>query len=93
MLNSGSENDTRGHAFSVGISGKSSDRVTVSVGGHPVEFIIDSGASVNITDKEQWEDLKKKHLKCHSEKCEKKLYAYDATEPLNLLGKFRAQMV
>jgi hypothetical protein len=67
-------------------------RVTVSVRGHPVEFIIDSGASVNIIDKEQLEELKKKLLKCHSGKCEKKLYAYGATEPLDLLGKFRAQI-
>jgi hypothetical protein len=57
-----------------------------------VENIIDSGASENIIDKEQWEDLKKKHLKCHSEKCEKKLYAYSATKPLDLLGKFHAQI-
>ena len=50
-------------------------------------FIIDSGASVNIIDKEQWEELKRKNLKCYSEKCGKKLYAYGVIEPLDLFGE------
>lgn len=84
-----SESDSDVFAFILKTSDKSSDKVTVSLGGHPVEFVIDSGASANIIDKELWEVLKKKRLKCYSEKCEKKLYAYSSTEPLKLLGKFR----
>ena len=38
-------------------------KVTVSVGGVPVEMIIDSGASTNVIDKCLWENLKKKHIK------------------------------
>lgn len=86
-VESGSDSDV--FAFILKTSDKSSDKVTISLGGHPVEFVIDSGASANIIDKELWEDLKKKRLKCYSEKCEKKLYAYSSTEPLKLLGKFR----
>lgn len=84
-----SESDSDVFAFILKTSDKSSDKVTVSLGGHRVEFVIDSGASANIIDKELWEALKKKRLKCYSEKCEKKLYAYSSTEPLKLLGKFR----
>lgn len=41
---------------------------------YQVDFIIDIGASVKIIYKEQWEELKRKQLKCYSEKCGKKLY-------------------
>lgn len=74
-----SESDSDVFAFILKTSYKSSDKVTVSLGGHPVEFVIDSGASANIIDKELWEALKEKRLKCYSEKCEKKFYAYNST--------------
>ena len=41
--------------------------MTVSVGGVPLEMVIDSGASTNVMDKHLWEDLKKKHIKYTSE--------------------------
>lgn len=47
-----SESDSDVFAFILKTSDKSSDKVTVSLGGHPVEFLIDSGASANIIDKE-----------------------------------------
>ena len=36
-------------------SGKLCEHIKVNVGGNQVDFIIDSGASVNIIDKKQWE--------------------------------------
>ncbi|XP_062578034.1 uncharacterized protein K02A2.6-like [Saccostrea cucullata] len=85
------DSDSEVYVFSLKTGHTSSDKVKVSLGGNPVEFVIDSGASANIIDKELWEYLKKNRIKCHSEKCEKKLFAYGSTEPLKLLGKFRAQ--
>ena len=38
--------------------------MTVSVGGIPVEMVIDSGASMNVIHKCLWEDLKKKLELC-----------------------------
>jgi hypothetical protein len=67
-------------------------RVTVSVGGIPLEMVIDSGASTNVIDKYLWEDLKKKHIKCTSRKTTKKLYAYGSTTPLRVIGIFTADV-
>uniref|UniRef100_A0A8W8NRV4 CCHC-type domain-containing protein n=1 Tax=Magallana gigas TaxID=29159 RepID=A0A8W8NRV4_MAGGI len=47
-----SESDSDVFAFILKTSDKSSDKVTVSLGGHRVEFAIDSGASATIIDKE-----------------------------------------
>lgn len=56
-VESGSDSDV--FAFILKTSDKSSDKVTVSLRGHPVEFVIGSGASGNIIDKQLWETLNK----------------------------------
>ncbi|XP_033111381.1 uncharacterized protein LOC117112417 [Anneissia japonica] len=63
-------------------------KVNVCMDVHKVEMIIDSGATANIIDKDLWQKLKCKQIKCKSELTNRKLYAYGSTKPLELLGKF-----
>ncbi|XP_077977479.1 uncharacterized protein LOC144433041 [Glandiceps talaboti] len=55
-------------------------------------MVIDSGASSNLIDKELWNKLKKKKIKCID--CTwgatKKLYAYGSSKPLEIIGSFTA---
>ena len=39
-----------------------------------------------------WEELKKQHVKCVSKRSTKKLYAYGATSPLEVIGTFTADL-
>lgn len=55
---------------------------------YQVDFIIDIGASVKIIYKEQWEELKRKQLKCYSEKCGKNCIH----RTLELLGEIPKMM-
>ena len=54
-----------------------SNLLKLSVGGVELEMLVDSGATNNIVDKETWEDLKAKKIKCKSEAApiDRKLYA------------------
>ena len=73
------------YAFSVG---SGTEKMSIYLDGHCVDVIIDSGATVNIIDKSMWESLKAKHIKCKSERSNKKLYTYSSDKPLDLIGKF-----
>ena len=47
--------------------GKAQPELVLDVGGVPrVKFIIDSGASCNVIDRELWETLKESKVKCLS---------------------------
>ena len=61
-------------------------KLTVNIGGIPVEMIIDSGASANVISQALWEQLKKQHIKCVSRRSTKKLYVYGAVTPLEVIG-------
>lgn len=76
-----SDSDSDSYAFHVG---------SVDVGKQklPIDVIVDSGATVNLIDAKLWESLKKQKITCKSEITTKKLYAYGADKPLDLLGKF-----
>ena len=67
-------------------------KVVVDIGGIPVEMIIDSGASANVISQSLWEQLKKCHIKCVSKQSTKKLYAYGAVSPLEVIGTFTADI-
>ena len=67
-------------------------KVAVFVGGVPVEMVIGSGTSANVIDKNLWENLKKKHIKCTSRRNTKKLYAYGSIAPLTVIGTFTAEV-
>ena len=64
-------------------------RVDVQVGGVKIpNMLIDSGATVNIVDRETWENLKKMHISCKSKKYTGKVFAYGSSMPLPTVGKF-----
>jgi len=43
-------------------------------------------------DRATWESLKKKGVKCHSRKCQKKLFAYGETKPIEEAGTFESEI-
>ena len=51
--------------------------------------MIDSGSSCNIVDKDTWEVLKRKGVRCKSQKLAGNVYAYGTKTPLKTLGKFQ----
>ena len=67
-------------------------KLTVNIGGIPVEMIIDSGPRANVISQALWEQLKKQHIKCVSRRSTKKLYAYGAVTPLEVIGTFTADL-
>ena len=54
--------------------------------------LIDSGATCNIVDRATWESLKQIGVKCKSRKCEKKLFAYGQTKPIEVVGTFESEI-
>ena len=83
------EDSDEEYAFSV-TSSSDAQKINVIVGGRPVNMIIDSGASTNVINHSLWDKLKSEKVKCTSKKCNKKLYAYGNSKPLEVLGSFRA---
>ena len=56
---------------------KKPDLVNIVVGGVEITGVINSGASCNIVDKNTWEEMKKKKIKCTSSKATGRcLYAH-----------------
>lgn len=86
------DNDQSGYAFTIG--DVNTGRVKVRVGGVPLYMLIDSGASVNVIDKETWTDLKRQNVICVSStaKPAKSLFAYGCTEPLKTAGVFTSEV-
>jgi hypothetical protein len=68
--------------------------IYINVGGVNIKnFMIDSGSSCNIIDKDTWEFLKNNGVKCKSQKSARNVYAYGSTTPLKTLGKFQTNIV
>ena len=68
------------------------EKVSVMIGGVNVPMIIDSGASVNVIGRDVWEAMKQNGVKCTMMKADKKIYAYGSNTPLDLIGKFVADV-
>ena len=65
----------------------------ICVGGVQLKnVLIDSGATCNIVDRATWESLKQEGVKCQSRKCEKKLFAYSQTKPIEVVGTFESEL-
>lgn len=80
------------YAFSV-LHNNHPETVCLNVGGVCISAVIDSGASTNILDQQTWEMLKKKNVKCTSQKAKgRKLFAYGHNKPLSVLGTFQADV-
>ena len=54
-----------------------------------LNLLIDSGASMNIIDKETWNDLKRHKIVCKSWVSNEKLHPYGNSTPLNVLRHFK----
>nr|XP_058967969.1 uncharacterized protein K02A2.6-like [Pocillopora verrucosa] len=81
------------YAFAVNDRNKTSGIIHLKVGGVELkDVLIDSGASCNLVNKATWESLKQQGVKCKSQKCSKKLFAYGQTEPIEVLGTFEAEI-
>ncbi|XP_033758102.1 uncharacterized protein K02A2.6-like [Pecten maximus] len=91
-MKSDSDADSDEYAFKVTHTSRPSGCFTLEVDKQKVEFVIDSGATVNIVDKQMWENLKVNHIECRSQKTDKKLFAYGAKDPLKLIGKFTTKV-
>ena len=62
----------------------------VTIGGIPVNVIIDSGASSNILTEEQWHKPQARGIKFQPHTVRKLLYPYGATTPLKIVDSFIA---
>jgi hypothetical protein len=84
------------YAFTVCANEKSNSMglIDINIGGVNIRnFMIDSGSSCNIIDKDTWEFLKNNGVKCKSQKSAGNVYAYGSTTPLKTLGKFQTNIV
>ena len=64
--------------------------ISVSIDGTPVRMIIDSGASVNLLDRETYNQLSKDGLHRQLTECKTQLFTYGAKQPLKTMGTFQA---
>ena len=80
-------------AFTVQLGARDIPTVAIELEGvHLKGVLFDSGSTCNVIDKETWEVLKKKKIKCKSWKSNKKLYSYGSEESLNTAGEFEAEL-
>lgn len=58
----------------------------------PVNFVVDSGSSINAVTKSVWDELIAKNAKIFKKKyqCDRKFFAYANRDPLNVLAIFEA---
>ena len=59
---------------------------------HLKNVLIDSGAACNIVDHDTWESLKQAGVKCRSQRCERKLFAYGQSEPIGVVGTCESEV-
>lgn len=80
-------------AFSVQSDIRDIPTIDIELGGIQLEgVLVDSGSTCNVIDRETWETLKRKNIKCRSWKSNRKLYSYGSEEPLNTAGEFEAEL-
>jgi len=80
-------------AFTVQLGARDIPTVAIELGGVQLEgVLVDQGSNCNVIDRETWEVLKKKKIKCKSWKSNKKLYSYGSEESLNTAGEFEAEL-
>ena len=80
-------------AFSVQSDIRDITTIDIELGGIQLEgVLVDSGSTCNVIDRETWETLKRKNIKCRSWKSNQKLYSYGSEEPLNTAGEFEAEL-
>lgn len=70
------------------------DSVLCNIDNVPVNFVIDSGSSINAVTEDVWNELLAKKAKIFKKKykCDRKFYAYANRDPLNVLALFEARI-
>ena len=63
-------------------------QVEITVGGHEVNVLIDSGASCNVIDQQLWEQIKQKEAVCKSHSVIKTLKSYGMVNKVEVMAKF-----
>lgn len=56
-------------------------------------MIIYCGASVDVISEALWDQLKKRHIKCVTKRSTKKLYAFGAVKPPDVVGTFTTDII
>ena len=80
-------------AFSVQSDIRDIPTTDIQLGGIQLEgVLVDSGSTCNVIDRETWETLKTKNIKCRSWKSNRKLHSYGYEEPLKTAGEFEAEL-
>ena len=80
-------------AFSVQSDITDTPTIDIELGGTQLGgVLVDSGSTCNVIDRETWETLKRKNIKCRSWKSNRKLYSYGSEEPLNTAGELEAEL-
>ena len=67
-------------------------KTTMKVGNYQLRVIIDSGASVNVIDKKDFDRLVQQNKEIMLRRTNTKIFAYGAEQPLPLVGAFDATM-
>ena len=85
------ENDSESDSNSeqIFVIGNKLTTVNTTICGKTIPLLIDSGASCNVIDSKTW---KKLQSSVKSEKCTNNVYTYGSRKPLNVMGKFKANI-
>jgi hypothetical protein len=71
----------------------SNDFIAIKIGGVDLKVIVDSGATCNVIDEGTWKRLKSQGIVFSQPKSSSKLlYPYGVKSPLDIIGKFRAEL-
>ncbi|XP_068742404.1 uncharacterized protein [Montipora capricornis] len=81
------------YAFVVKCGGDLSGVADLCIGGVQLKDVfINSGATCNIVDHDTWESLKQEGVKCRSQRCKRKLFAYGQSEAIEVVGTFESEV-
>ena len=69
-------------------------RTTLSVGGVPISFVIDTGADCNTLGKSNWEKLRASNVSVTKQEagCGPDIYTYSSDTPIKVMGQFWADV-
>lgn len=86
--------DDEGTVFNLFHLGSGKRFVIVNIGGHPVKFIVDTGADENVLAENDWKQLKQAGFEAYAIRTgSKKIFnAYGSNTPLSVLGELDAEI-